>query len=170
MGIIGKTLFTTDNRSTRPGPSDDYWYHPFGATQSTTAGIRVDETSAVKYLAVYDCVTLISGDVANLPLILYRHLPGGGKERAPDHPKYDLCHNVINPEITARSWIEAGITHDLLWGNHYSLKIFNKMGKLIELWPLSNPGAVKCTRKKDGRLHYEWTTSSGVEVLSLIHI
>ena len=51
-------------------PDDDYWYYPVG--MPTTAGIRIDEQTAIKYLTVYSCVSLIAGDLARLPLNLYR--------------------------------------------------------------------------------------------------
>jgi HK97 family phage portal protein len=155
-----KKLFS---RSKPPAPHDDYWYIPRGATESTISGIKVDENTAVKYLTVYDCVSLVSGDVSNLPLILYRRMPGNnGKERAQDHPKYDLCHTAINEEITARGWIESGISHNMLWGNHYALKVFNKVGRLIELWPFMNPGSIEPYRsKKDNRIHYKYRLQSG---------
>ena len=151
-------------RQKLPAPSSDYWYMPYGATQSTVSGIKVDEQKAVTYLTVFACVSLISGDVANLPLILYRRLPGGGKERATDHPKYDLCHVSVNEEMTARSWIETELTHLLLYGNAYSLKIYNRQGQLVQIWPINNPGNVQVVREKDGRLHYKWRTSDGIEV------
>ena len=61
-------------------PIDDFWYGP--ADSGTTSGIAVSEVSALKYLIVSTCVMLISGDIARLPLILYRRLKSGGKERA----------------------------------------------------------------------------------------
>jgi HK97 family phage portal protein len=162
MGLLKKWF----SRAKPPPPHDDYWYLPFGATDPTLSGVRVDEETAIKYLTVYDCVSLVSGDVSNLPLLLYRHLPGKfGKERATDHPKYDLFHTAINEEITSRSWVESGISHNMLWGNHYALKIFNGLGKLIAIWPFPEPSAIEPYRsKKDNRIHYKYRLQSGEEV------
>jgi HK97 family phage portal protein len=157
MNILKKIF----KRKNVPAPDDDFWYFPYGATAPTVSGVKVDEQTAIKYLTVYDCVSLVSGDVSNLPLLLYKRV-GKGKERASYHPKYDLIHTAINEEITSRSWIESGISHNMLWGNHYSLKVFNRMGQLIELWPIPDPGSVEVYRsKEDFRIHYKWKVKGG---------
>lgn len=161
MALKWPKLFS---RRAKPAPSNDFWYSPYGATQTTISGVKVDEKTAVTYLTVYACVSLIAGDVANLPLILYKRRPDGGKKRAINHPKYDLCHTAVNEEITARSWVEKELTDLLLYGNAYSLKIYDKRGRLSAIWPVSNPGAVEVEREKDGRLHYKWRTSNNIEV------
>ena len=87
------------------GPSDDFWYQPIGMPSS--AGIRVSEQTALQYLTLYACVSLISGDLARLPLNLYRRRPDGGKDLVIENPLYDLLHNVPNPETTSFNWRET---------------------------------------------------------------
>lgn len=145
-------------------PDDDYWYMPFRPSDSTTAGIAVDEASALKYLVVYSCVTLISGDVARLPLNLYQRGADGSKKQITTHPLYDICHNAPNDDMDARTWIETGVGHDLLWGNSYSVIIRDQNRRIKEIWPVDNPGAVEVYRSPGGELRYKWRVQGGKEV------
>jgi len=139
--------------SRKYAPSNDYWYNPF--SMPTSAGVLVSEKEAMKYLTVFACVSLISGDLAKLPLNLYRKRKDGGKDLVTDHKLYDLLHNAPNPEMTSFNWREASQGHLLLWGNHYSYKETDKTGKLRALWPLPDPGQVQVKRRND-TLVYEY--------------
>ena len=52
---------------------------------SSTSGIAVNQTSALKYSALYSCVRLLSESVASLPLHTYQRSENG-KERLREHP------------------------------------------------------------------------------------
>ena len=55
------------------------------------SGERVDEKSALQIVTVYACVRLLAESVASLPLHLFRNTGDeGGKERATDHPLYQI--------------------------------------------------------------------------------
>ena len=82
-------------------PSDDYWYYPVGVQNA--AGVPVDEHTAIKYLTVSSCVSLIAGDIGRLPLNLYRKRADGGKDLVTDHKLYDLLHNAPNQSTTSFS-------------------------------------------------------------------
>ena len=111
-------IFPRFIESRKYGPSDDYWYNPVMFPSS--AGIPVDEKTALKYLTVFACVTLISGDVGRLPLNLYRRRKSGGKDLITDHKLYDLLHNAPNKDMTSFNWRETAQGHLLLWGNQYN--------------------------------------------------
>lgn len=144
-----------------PGADNDFWYNKIGS--STTAGVRVSEENALKYLTVYACVSLIAADLARLPLILYRRR-GEGKERAYNHPLYDILHNAPNEETDSFHWREAGQAHCLLWGNHYSQIERNNAGNVKGLWQIPNPGDVEVTRK-NGKIVYVLSDGNGGKVV-----
>jgi HK97 family phage portal protein len=150
MGILPSLI---ERRST--WITDDFYYTT-APGPSSEAGVRVDEKTALKYLTVYACVSLIAGDVGRLPLNLYRKRSDGGKETVTDHPLYDLLHNAPNPEMTSFHWREASQGHLLLWGNHFSFIERAKNGQIIGLWPLPDPGRVNVRRLND-QLVYEYT-------------
>ena len=146
------------------GPSDDFWYSPVGFPSST--GVRVSEKTALQYLTLYACVSLISGDLARLPLNLYRRRPDGGKDLVTEHKLFDLLHNVPNPETTSFNWRETLQSHLLLWGNSYCFieRMSGNGGKIKALWQLPDPGAVKVDRQ-GGELVYKYKDGNGKEVV-----
>lgn len=81
--------------------------------------------------AVYACVRVLSEAIAGLPLNLYRYTPDGGKEKAINHPLYNLLHDAPNPEMTSFIFRETLMSHLLLWGNAYAQIIRNGTGQLI---------------------------------------
>ena len=133
---------------------DDFWYDIAGGP--TKSGTSVNETTALKYLTVFACVSLISGDIARLPLKLYRRDPDGGKTRILNHPLSDILHNAPNRDTTSFHFREAAQNHLLLWGNTYSIIRRNKNGGDIEgLVQISKPGQMRIARDKKG-IFYEW--------------
>ena len=146
-------LFPRFIEARKYAPSNDYWYNP--VLMPTSAGVPVSEKEALKYLTVFACVSLISGDIGRLPLNLYRRRKDSGKDLITDHQLYDLLHNTPNKEMTSFNWREAAQGHLLLWGNHYSYIERDKTGAIIALWPLPDPGQVQ-VRRRDDKIVYEY--------------
>jgi HK97 family phage portal protein len=122
------------------------------ARGDTTAGVGVDEESALTYIAVYTCIQILSETLASLPLITYKRLKGGGKERAQDFYLYPILHDMANPEMTAYKFRETLMGHAASWGNGYAQIISNQAGQVMELWPLRPD---KMTVKRvNGQLQY----------------
>ena len=135
----------------------DFWYSPLTSFMPTSTGIPVDEASSVKYLAVYACIGLISGDIARLPLFLYQTTASGnGKNRVLTHPTSDLTKTAPNPDMIALNWKEVIGTHIALWGNHYSQIIRDGSGNIVEIYPLPDPSQVEVYRADGGKLRYKW--------------
>lgn len=126
---------------------------------NSTSGKRVNERSAMQMTAVYCCVRILSEAVAGLPLHLYQYTEEGSKEKAMKHPLYFLLHDEPNPEMTSFIFRETLMTHLLLWGNAYAQIIRNGKGEIIGLYPLM-PDRMTVDRDNDGRLYYEYITST----------
>lgn len=158
------SLWSRVRRAFNPASSDDFWYSPIGMPSSS--GIRVSEKTALQYLTLYACVSLISGDLARLPLNLYKRREDGGKKLVMDHPLYDLLHNVPNPETTSFNWRETLQGHLLLWGNAFCFidRQSGNGGKIKGLWQLDEPGGVKLDRR-GGELVYIYKDENGDEVI-----
>ena len=106
----------------RGTPAED-WAAYFGTPSMrglTKAGTRVDEPGALTISALFAALNFLGGVVASLPLRVYRHLPGGGKEQAADHPLFDRLHARPNPTLTAWQWIYTSLFHKYLWGNWWT--------------------------------------------------
>ena len=132
-------------------PWDDSWYASRG--YQTATGIRVSPESAMRVSAVFACVRVVAETIASLPLIIYRRLPDGGKERATDHPLYPIFHDSPNQWQTAYEWLEMMQGHMELRGNAYSLIQTGNGNAIDALVPL-HPDRVIVKRLPNGRLQY----------------
>jgi phage portal protein BeeE len=83
---------------------DDRYFNPIG--QQSAAGVRVSPEAARRANAVYCCVGIRSETIASYPLLVYRRLPNGDKELAPQHPNYRLLHERPNSWQTSFEWRE----------------------------------------------------------------
>lgn len=144
----------------------------FGAGP-TSAGVDVSEYTALNYSAVWAAVSIISADIASLPLILYKRTSNGGKERYTDSSLYELLHDAPNPEMTAMVFREALQAHVMTWGNAYAEIQRDQVGRPVALWPIT-PDRVTPFREGGGALGYRVTNSNGRQVViaprNMLHI
>jgi len=137
----------------------------------TLAGATVDQQSALRLAAVFACIRILSETPASLPLLVYKRLPGGGKDRAPEHPCYPVLHDMANPEMTAMTLRETVQAHAVGWGDGYAY-IRREHGWVTELWPLL-PQRTRAIRK-DGELRYMVTLPNGdsaeLPAIDVLHI
>ena len=125
---------------------------------SSTSGKPVTERTAMQMTAVYSCVRILAEAVAGLPVHLYRYTDSGGKEKAIDHPLYQLLHDEPNPEMSSFVFRETLMTHLLLWGNAYAQVIRNGKGEVVGLYPLM-PNKMTVDRDENGQLYYTYQRS-----------
>lgn len=133
----------------------DWW----GSSSATAAGISVTPQSALRAAAVFSCVRVIAESVASLPLILYRRLPDGGKERAVNHPLYGLIGRRPNGWQTRFEFVEQGVGHMCLRGATYARIIADRKG-VRTLMPL-HPDRMRGELLDSGKLAYEYTPLTG---------
>ncbi len=126
---------------------------------NSSSGRTVTERSAMQVTAVHCCVRILSEVIAGLPLHLYHYTDDGGKEKALDHPLYEILHDEPNPEMTSFIFRETLMTHLLLWGNAYAQVIRNGRGEVLALYPLM-PSRMTVDRDEKGRLYYEYQMQS----------
>jgi HK97 family phage portal protein len=131
----------------------------------TSTGITVNEEKALTVSAVWSAVTMISDDIAALPLHLYKRLPGtrGGKDRFDTHPIYRLVHDSPNPEMDSIVFRRTLQAHVLIWQNGYAEIERDGAGRPVALWPLV-PESVSPYRTRTGELRYRIRNPSGNEV------
>lgn len=156
MAILS-SLFGRPRADAQRSPLDDFYYGP--APLRTAAGVRIDRETALKLSAVWRCVHIIAGSVATLPLVVYRRLPNNGKERAPNHPLYDVLHTRPNAEQTSYEFREMLTAHLLLRGNAYAQIVPGARGVVDQLMPL-HPDAVTPERR-GGRVVYNVLDEDG---------
>ena len=106
-----------------------------GRRTRTLTGVRVSETTAMNYSAVYACVRIISETIASLPLNVYKRLDIG-KRKATEHPLYKVLHLKPNDDMTSFTWRELMATQLNLNGNSYNYKLRDGYGIIRGFMPL----------------------------------
>ena len=153
MGIL-KGLFKSRDKPHNSTVGSRYAFY----MGNSSSGKVVTERSAMQMTAVYACVRILSEAIAGLPLHMYRYKEDGGKEKAIDHPLYQLLHDEPNPEMSSFVFRETLMTHLLLWGNAYAQIIRNGKGEIVALYPLM-PNKMTVSRDEDGQLYYTYQKS-----------
>lgn len=136
----------------------------------TLAGPNVSETTSIRSVDVFRCVSIISGMIASLRLNVYR-TTADRRELATTHRYYPLFRMQPNQYISAFNWKELMLVNVLLAGNHYSRIEYDNAGRVVGFVPL--PTNTKARRRDDGKLIYECQTKNGVEYFppeDIIHI
>jgi HK97 family phage portal protein len=139
-----------------------YWLQQLfnGGYGPTSSGIDVNERSALTFTAVYSCVRVLSETMGAIDPFVYRRLPGGGKERVPDHPVYRIIHDEPNDEMVPSGFRQTVMGHICTWGNGYSEKEMTNRGIPVALWPIE-PHRVRPDRDAAGNLIYDVSNVRG---------
>ena len=151
MGILARLLAPSPVQAY--APDDDYWYT--SKTAPSLSGVSVDADTALRMSTVFRCVSSIAQDIAGMPLIVYRRTDKG-KERAQDHPLYEVLHDRPNHWQTSYEWRETMLGHLLLRGNAYNLIQPGPRGFADQLIPL-NPARMKVEQLANLQLRYTYT-------------
>jgi len=147
---------------TASGPKNQAFKESFWselvAFAKSRSGQSVTLASSLEVTAVLGCVRVISEDVAQVPLKLFRKRADGGSDEEREHPLADLLDVGPNDWQTGFDFVENAVIQAALGGNFYSFK--NKVrGTIKELIPFP-PGAV-AERWEDFVPTYSCLTTSG---------
>ena len=139
---------------------------------NSDAGVTVNKTTALQHSVVWKAHNLISGDVAKIPLNIYRR-EGKGKEKATTHPAFNLLRYKPNPCMTAYDFWRT-IVHHALNGNAYAFIERQESGRPIGLHILS-PNNVTPFRVTDENgmvgLFYKHTNQkAAIPASDMLHI
>ncbi|MCO7246369.1 phage portal protein [Halomonas sp. Mc5H-6] len=123
-------------------------------SRQSAAGTMVNSETALGISALRGCVTLLAESLAQLPCELYRRDDRGGRDRATDHPLYDVIHSQPNRKDTSFEYYEQGMGHLALEGNEFSLIERDGAGYPTELIPI-HPKKVGVLKGPDGLPYYQ---------------
>lgn len=129
---------------------------------ATAAGIAVTPDRAMRVAAVFACVRIRSGVVANMPLHIKRRVDARTREDASDHPLWSIFRRRPNRWQTPSQFKRMLTAHLLLRGNAYAM-IVRSRGNILSLVPL-HPDRVRCTQNDDLSLSYVYTRKDGGQV------
>ena len=152
---------TVENQSESP----DSWNILRGLFLSpTVAGAVVSPETAMRVSAVYGCVRLIAGAIAETPIHFYRKIDG--QRQRFDHDYWWLFNERPCPTFSAASFWEWIVWQVLLRGDSICYLDRNRDGKVINVLPFPR-SQVKITKKvspdprKPDRLTYYFQTKNG---------
>ncbi|MFH5927071.1 phage portal protein [Roseomonas xinghualingensis] len=112
----------------------------------TASGVTVTPETALKNLAVFRCVDLISSTIGSLPLYLYRQTADGRLEQAKGHPLHDLLllePNNFQSPFDFKAQMQGNALID---GDAYALVVRSR-GRVFRLIPLDSNRV--CWRQND---------------------
>lgn len=155
--MILKTLL--GNRRLSSYRDEAFWNRTLGIAAQTTAGVQVNQDTALNFSAVYRAVALIAGTTARLPLHVYRGT-GQGRVRIRDNNLDRLLNKKANPATDSFSFRETLTIHMLTWGNGYAEVTRDPAGHAVSLTQL-NPSQTKPVITDEGQLEYEWRPTAG---------
>lgn len=152
MGLLSR-FFGSDSQAAQPdirqepaignlvdggtvSSSDIRMFEIFGDPR-TAAGAVVNEQTAMRVSAVYACVSLIAGSIAQLPLPIFERV--GGARQQVDHAYWWILNEQFSPNWVASAAWEFLITQMLLRGDGIAYIVRNRAGVMTNLipWPRS---------------------------------
>ncbi len=110
-----------------------------GAQQSIT-GRYVSAETSLQVATVYRCVRVLSDNIAQLPLKVYRRDSAGQRQEARDHPLWRLFHKRPNRLMTPFVWKQTLFSSLFLRGNGYGEIEYGGDGWPAAIWPLQADG------------------------------
>lgn len=149
-GLFGGLFSPPERKVVDAGPLT--WTGLLNETSKT--GITVSPIRAMRVAAAFACARALAEGVAQVPLKLYRELPGGGKEPAKEHPLYKVLHRRPNDWMTSFQFRETAMYHMLFARDFICVKNMDSRGRVVELLPVA-PGSVLITQNADWSLTYE---------------
>ncbi len=156
MGLITRAL---EKRASLANP-DEFLIRAFGGAKSNS-GVSVTPDSALSNTAVLAAVERLSRAVSTLPLMIYRRLPAGGRERDTSHKLWPLLHDAPNEEHTAQEFRQFQMVSLLLRGNSFSYIDRARSGDVKAMWPLRTDQI--STERISGNVVYTWRPSTAKE-------
>ncbi|WP_260928205.1 phage portal protein [Novosphingobium sp. 9] len=105
--------------------------------------------------ATWACVNFWAGNIAGLPLTVYRKGPAGVPVEARDHPLFSLLHDSPNFDQSAFDFWEFMCACLELHGNAYAEIERRANGSIISLTPV-RPDIVCVRRLWTGEIEYSW--------------
>ncbi|MCK1742399.1 phage portal protein [Bradyrhizobium sp. 139] len=101
-----KSLLGIETKAATSLADGSGFYFDLFAASPTLAGVTVTPHTAMTCAPLACAVRSISEAAGSLPLHIYKKLPDGGKEKAPDHPLYALLHDAPN------GWTPAALSRN----------------------------------------------------------
>lgn len=136
---------------------DPALYEAIAAGMTSAAGIPITHEGSLKLAAVWQAVSLVSGDVAKLPLYPYTREDDDDREIDTAHSSYVCTSIKANDEKSAFYFWRDLMVHAMLWNNGYGyIDRSSPRWELLNLLP--DRTAPEWVTMKDGSKKYIYVT------------
>lgn len=141
VGVASAGMPAIESRASIENPqfslNDPELWDMLGGGERSDSGVKVTPAKALRLAAVWQAVNMISGDVAKLPLDVYKRTDEkGGREIDKRHPAWWIVRRQWNDETHAfRGW-RTLMVHALLWNNAWAWIERNGRGEPVALYNL----------------------------------
>ena len=121
-----------------------------------SAGIQVDERSALTLSAYFDGVNLLANHIAGLPFsVIERNHATGNIEHISNHQLRELLHFQPNPRMSAFTFKKLMTVYMLNYGNAFA-KIKKSGNKIVSLTPKKPWETTILQNKQSGEVFYKF--------------
>ena len=118
--------------------------------------VVVTAETALSVPAIWSAVNFISGEIAMLPMQIYRRTKTGPEKL--DNPLSVLLHDCVNDDLlTSFDWRKLVFEAVLTTGRHVTFIERAATGRILNLWPLDPAGVT--VKKVGGRKFYSYRDS-----------
>lgn len=165
MAIVNSDSASVPVSSMTPGSEFFEWMT--GGVKS--AGVILNEKTAMTVSAIYACVQLIAGAVASLPIPIYQRENDDSRQSV-DHPIWRLLNIEPHPIMGAATFWEFILTSKLLHGDGFA-RIWRKgryNPEIVSIEPL-HPLAVQPLRVGDRLCYYLMYTNEILDQDDILH-
>lgn len=136
------------------------------ALPSSITGKNITPNTSLQIATVFSAVRLLSETIASLPLFVYERQDNGGRAPARGHFLFPRLHDLPNEETTALNLRETIMANLLLRGNAYCEKVFDRGGRIRELWLLKSENVEPFRDPpENGRIFYRINENGRTRVL-----
>ncbi|MBU75370.1 MAG: phage portal protein [Pseudoalteromonadaceae bacterium] len=129
----------------------------WGSNRGSKAGVAINEDTALAQSVVARCVTLLASELGKMPCEVYKR-NGDQRDKAPEHPLYNLLKYQPNQKDTAFEYFERGQGFLGLNGNHLAFIDRKRNHEIKELIPIHRDKVI-ILKGSDGLPYYkipEW--------------
>lgn len=145
----------------------------FASMHPRTAGAVHSNDEALTLSPVFAALRLYQSTIASLPLVTYRKLPDGGRERATTHPAYALLHERPNPAMSRSTFFEFVVRELFLSGEAFVHVRWRGNGSPLGLYPIPAANVTEVYVDAEWNKAYVVRDQGGTEVYGdtdIIHL
>lgn len=127
-----------------------------GWTGVSSSGLTITDTSLLGLSTAWRCISLLSGTIASLPIMVYREDSKGVARKYTEHKLYNVLKIDPNADQTAFDFWHFLTSSLEMRGNAYARITRNVTKQIVALTPI-NPACISVVRQTDGSLKYRWS-------------